>query len=114
MHDIYREWRQVFNEYNPPRFAVGEAWVKAESQHLYASTDELGQVFNFEFAEANWFADEFRTAIADGLRAAEETHGSTTTWVMNNHDVPRSPSRFGLPQVKDAPYHQLAHDWLFA
>lgn len=25
---------------------------------------------------------------------------------------PRSPSRFGLPQVKDAPYHQLAHDWL--
>ena len=52
MHDIYREWRQVFNEYNPPRFAVGEAWVKAESQHLYASTDELGQVFNFEFAEA--------------------------------------------------------------
>ena len=112
VHDIYREWRQVFNEYNPPRFAVGEAWVKAESQHLYASTDELGQVFNFEFAEANWFADEFRTAIADGLRAAEETHGSTTTWVMNNHDVPRSPSRFGLPQVKDAPYHQLAHDWL--
>ena len=94
VHDIYREWRQVFNEYNPPRFAVGEAWVKAESQHLYASTDELGQVFNFEFAEANWFADEFRTAIADGLRAAEETHGSTTTWVMNNHDVPRSPSRF--------------------
>ena len=55
----------MFNEYNPPRFAVGEAWVKAESQHLYASTDELGQVFNFEFAEANWFADEFRTAIAD-------------------------------------------------
>ena len=112
VHDIYREWRKVFNEYNPPRFAVGEAWVKAESQHLYASTDELGQVFNFEFAEANWFADEFRTAIADGLGAAEETHGSTTTWVMNNHDVPRSPSRFGLPQVKDAPYHQLAHDWL--
>ena len=25
VHDIYREWRQVFNEYNPPRFAVGEA-----------------------------------------------------------------------------------------
>ena len=112
VHDIYREWREVFNEYDPPRFAVGEAWCVPEHQHLYASPEELGQVFNFEFAEANWFADEFRTAIADGLRAAEETHGSTTTWVMNNHDVPRSPSRFGLPQVKDAPYHQLAHDWL--
>ncbi len=31
---------------------------------------------------------------------------------MNNHDVPRSPSRYGLPQVKGAPYHQLPHDWL--
>ena len=112
VHDIYREWRKVFNEYDPPRFAVGEAWVKASSQHLYASTDELGQVFNFEFAEANWFADEFRQAIADGLASAAQTNGSTTTWVMNNHDVPRSPSRFGLPQVKGAPYHQLAHDWL--
>lgn len=112
VHEIYREWRDVFNEYDPPRFAVGEAWVRAESQHMYASTDELGQVFNFEFAEAGWFADEFRGAIEDGLKAAAETNGSTTTWVMNNHDVPRSPSRYGLPQVKGAPFHQLAHDWL--
>ena len=112
VHEIYREWRGVFNEYDPPRFAVGEAWVRAESQHMYASTDELGQVFNFEFAEAGWFSDEFRGAIADGLKAAAETNGSTTTWVMNNHDVPRSPSRYGLPQVKGAPFHQIAHDWL--
>lgn len=112
VHEIYREWREVFNEYNPPRFAVGEAWVVPEHQHLYASTSELGQVFNFEFAKANWFADEFRTAIIEGLESAEETGDSTTTWVMNNHDVPRSPSRYGLPQVKTPMYHQLAHDWL--
>ena len=43
VHDIYREWRKVFNEYNPPRFAVAEAWVVPEHQHLYASMDELGQ-----------------------------------------------------------------------
>lgn len=77
VHEIYREWRDVFNEYDPPRFAVGEAWVRAESQHMYASTDERGQVFNFEFAEAGWFADEFRGAIEDGLKAATETNGST-------------------------------------
>lgn len=112
VHEIYKEWREVFNEYNPPRFAVGEAWVVPEHQHLYASTSELGQVFNFEFAKANWFADEFRTAIIEGLESAEETGDSTTTWVMNNHDVPRSPSRYGLPQVKTPMYHQLAHDWL--
>lgn len=45
VHEIYREWREVFNEYNPPRFAVGEAWCVPEHQHLYASQDELGQVF---------------------------------------------------------------------
>lgn len=112
VHEIYKEWREVFNEYDPPRFAVGEAWVVPEHQHLYASTAELGQVFNFEFAKANWFADEFRTAIIEGLESAEETGDSTTTWVMNNHDVPRSPSRYGLPQVKTPMYHQLAHDWL--
>ncbi|MCH9275694.1 glycoside hydrolase family 13 protein [Bifidobacterium amazonense] len=112
VHDIYREWREIFNEYDPPRFAVGEAWVVPEHQHLYASTDELGQVFNFEFAKANWDAAEMRAAIAEGLDSAAETGDSTTTWVMNNHDVPRSPSRYGLPQVTRAPYHQLAHDWL--
>ena len=25
VHDIYREWRKVFNEYDPPAFAVAEA-----------------------------------------------------------------------------------------
>ena len=33
VHDIYREWRKVFNEYDPPRFAVAEAWVVPEHQH---------------------------------------------------------------------------------
>ena len=112
VHDIYREWREVFNEYDPPRFAVGEAWVVPEHQHLYASTDELGQVFNFEFAEANWDVDAMRSAILAGLKSAEETHGSTTTWVMSNHDVPRHVSRYGLPQVPASSHHQLAKDWL--
>ena len=112
VHNIYREWREVFNEYNPPRFAVGEAWVVPEHQHLYASTDELGQVFNFEFAEANWEVNAMRSAIIAGLQSAEETHGSTTTWVMSNHDVPRHVSRYGLPQVPASSHHQLAKDWL--
>ena len=51
VHDIYREWRKVFNEYDPPAFAVAEAWVPPEHQYRYASPEELGQVFNFEFAK---------------------------------------------------------------
>ena len=111
VHDIYREWRQVFNEYDPPRFAVAEAWVAPEHQWMYASPEELGQVFNFEFAKTDWFADDFRHAIEEGLAAAERSR-STTTWVLSNHDMPRHATRFGLPQVRSRVHHQLVNDWL--
>lgn len=111
VHEIYREWRQVFNEYEPPRFAVAEAWVTPEHQRYYASTEELGQVFNFEFAKADWRADDFRRAIEEGLACAELS-GSTSTWVLSNHDVPRHPTRYGLPQVRSHAHHQLVNDWL--
>lgn len=111
VHDIYKEWRKVFNEFEPHRFAVGEAWVVPEHQHLYASENELGQVFNFEFAKANWDCKALYTAIAEGLQSAEDS-GSTTTWVMSNHDVVRQATRYALPQVDSSTYHQLDKDWL--
>lgn len=111
VHDIYREWRTVFNEYDPPAFAVAEAWCPPNRQYLYASPDELGQVFNFEFAKADWIRDSFHTAIEEGLVAAERS-GSTSTWVMSNHDVPRHVTRYGLPQVPSAAHHQFVKDWL--
>ena len=111
VHDIYRGWREVFNEYDPPRFAVAEAWVAPEHQYLYASPDELGQVFNFEFAKARWVASDMRHAIEEGLEAARRS-GSTTTWVMSNHDVPRHATRYALPQTFSHTHHQVATDWL--
>ncbi|MDO4913057.1 MAG: glycoside hydrolase family 13 protein [Bifidobacteriaceae bacterium] len=112
VHEIYKEWRKVFNEYNPPRFAVAEAWVVPEHQHLYASTDELGQVFNFDFAKAAWSAKSFREAITNGLSSAKETGDSTTTWVMSNHDIPRHATRFALPQVQSTQNDALVLDWI--
>ena len=50
-------------------------------------------------------------AIEEGLESAERS-GSSATWVMSNHDVPRHVSRYGLPQVPAASHHQLAKDWL--
>ncbi|MFU0529297.1 glycoside hydrolase family 13 protein [Gardnerella vaginalis] len=112
VHEIYREWRKLFNQYNPPRFAVAEAWVNPDRQHLYASPKELGQVFNFEFAKKNWIRDEMHEAIAEGIASAKQS-GSTSTWVMSNHDVPRNASRYALPQVSVPGHqHQLALDWL--
>lgn len=112
VHEIYREWRKVFNEYNPPRFAVAEAWVNPDRQYLYASTKELGQVFNFEFAKKNWIRNEMHDAISEGIAAADKA-GSTSTWVMSNHDVPRNASRYALPQIPSPGHmHQMALDWL--
>ena len=47
VHEIYRDWREVFDEYDPPRMAVAEAWVPGARRALYARPDGLGQAFNF-------------------------------------------------------------------
>ena len=111
VHEIYREWRRVFDRYNPPRSAVAEAWVLPERQYLYARPSELGQTFNFEFAKATWTYDDMHAAIEEGLKAAIESN-SASTWVLSNHDVPRVATRYALPQIKATRYHQIALDWL--
>src|SRR3712207_1749447 len=63
VHEIYSEWRRVFNEYDPPRTAVAEAWVHPSRRHRYASPEGLGQAFNFDLLEADWNPDDFRHVI---------------------------------------------------
>ncbi len=112
VHDIYAEWRQVFNEYQPPRTAVAEAWVPPARRPRYASPDGLGQAFNFDLLEANWEAGQFRATISESLAGAQQ-HGSSTTWVLSNHDVVRHPTRYGLP-LEDEGSHQNPRAWLLS
>jgi alpha-glucosidase len=101
VHDIYREWRKVFDEYDPPRTAVAEAWVEsAERRARYASPEGLGQAFNFDLLRADFDAAEFREIIAANLIQAA-TAGTSSTWVFSNHDVVRHASRYGLPLGAD-------------
>ena len=97
VHEIYAEWREVFNEYNPPRTAVAEAWVHATRRARYASPEGLGQAFNFDLLQADFAAGEFREIIARNLAEATES-GASSTWVFSNHDVVRHATRYGLPQ----------------
>jgi alpha-glucosidase len=97
VHDIYVEWREVFNEYHPPRTAVAEAWVHATRRGRYASPEGLGQAFNFDLLQASFDALEFREIITRNLAEAKET-GASSTWVFSNHDVVRHATRYGLPQ----------------
>jgi alpha-glucosidase len=96
VHGIYVEWRKLFNQYTPPRTAVAEAWVHAARRARYASSDGLGQAFNFDLLQADFDADQFRTIITKNLAEAEAT-GSSSTWVFSNHDVVRHATRYGLP-----------------
>ena len=96
VHEIYAEWRRVFNEYDPPRTAVAEAWVHPSRRPRYASPEGLGQAFNFDLLDADFDADQFRTIITAHLAEARQT-GASSTWVLSNHDVVRHATRYGLP-----------------
>jgi alpha-glucosidase len=97
VHEIFREWRQVFNEYDPPRVAVAEAYVQAKRRMLYARPDELGQAFNFDLLGEDFDARRFKKVISDNIRLAK-SEGSSSTWVLDNHDRVRHATRYGLPK----------------
>ena len=84
VHDIYAEWRQVFNQYEPPRVGVAEAWVHPSRRPRYASPSGLGQAFNFDLLEANWECGEFLRVITDNLADAQQ-YGASTSWVLSSH-----------------------------
>ncbi len=96
VHEIYAEWRAVFNEYDPPRTAVAEAWVASHRVPRYASPEGLGQSFNFDLLQADFDAAAFRRVVADNLALAHQS-GSSSTWVLSNHDVVRHATRYGIP-----------------
>ncbi|MFH8349182.1 glycoside hydrolase family 13 protein [Streptomyces sp. NPDC018045] len=100
VHEIFRDWRKVFNAYDPPRVAVAEAWVRNSRRTAYATAQELGQAFNFDFLTAALHAEELRAAIDTALADARAA-GATATWVLSNHDVIRHASRHGLPDGCD-------------
>jgi alpha-glucosidase len=111
VHDIYAEWRQVFNQYDPPRIGVAEAWVHPSRRPRYASPDGLGQAFNFDLLEANWKCGEFLRVITDNVADAQQ-HGASTTWVLSNHDVVRHATRYALPAQDHLSSLETAKAWL--
>ena len=111
VHEIYAEWRALFNEYDPPRTAVAEAWVHADRRGRYASPDGLGQAFNFDLLQAAFDAEEFREIITSNLAQSAIT-GASSTWVFSNHDVVRHATRYGLPKGRGR--NGPAQDWLMS
>jgi alpha-glucosidase len=101
IHDIVREWHRVLDDYTAidgrQRMMVAEAWVTDQERVArYLRPDEYQQSFDFLFLETPWDEGAMRRTITSS-HAASSSVGSTTTWVLSNHDVVRHATRYGLP-----------------
>lgn len=112
VHEIYRSWRTILDEYPGDRIAVAEAWTPTvERTANYVRPDEMHQAFNFQYLSTFWDAAALRDVIDTSL-AAMRPVGAPTTWVLSNHDVTRHTTRFAHPvalgtQLRDAGDREL-------
>lgn len=97
VHDVYRAWRKILEEYGPDKMMIGEISINNPQRWAaYLRSDEMHQGFTFTVTAAGWNAGRLRRALAD----AHENHfglGAVNTWVLSNHDVVRHASRLGYP-----------------
>ncbi|WP_328757308.1 glycoside hydrolase family 13 protein [Streptomyces sp. NBC_00271] len=93
VHEIYRSWRRILDEYTGERIAVAEAWTPTvERSALYLRPDELHQAFNFSYLTTGWNAADLHEVIDRSLGAMNAVH-APATWVLSNHDVVRHSTR---------------------
>ena len=95
LHPLYRRWRQIAEEYDGDRMYVAEVVFKdQEAVSQYVRPDELHLAFNFTLLWDPWDAAALRETIDHTLDALGAV-GATSTWVLENHDVPRVATRYG-------------------
>jgi alpha-glucosidase len=96
VHDIYRDWHLLLEEYEGDRVLCAEAWVDPLSKMAkWVRPDEMQQAFNFPYLETPWEASALRAVIDESLEAFGAV-GAPSTWVLSNHDVVRHASRLAL------------------
>lgn len=106
VHEIYRRWRRVAEEYPGERKFVAEAWAGSPQRLAdYVRPDRLHTAFNFDFLQCSWDAARMREVI-DATTSSLDAVGAPATWVLSNHDVVRHPSRYGRPTRSWEPMEQ--------
>ncbi|HEY9308429.1 MAG TPA: alpha-amylase family glycosyl hydrolase [Microbacterium sp.] len=96
VHEVYRDWRKILEEYQGDRALAAEAWLPtAERTAEWVRSDEMHQAFNFPYLQTEWNAAHLREVIDVSLRAFPGV-GAPSTWVLSNHDVVRHASRLAL------------------
>ena len=95
VHEVFRRWRAIADEYEPQRILVGETYVLdlADMAAFYGSgEDELHLAFNFPFVHARFEAEELRRVVA--ATEALIPPAGWPVWTASNHDVGRLPTRW--------------------
>ncbi|RII09421.1 Oligo-1,6-glucosidase [Streptomyces sp. YIM 130001] len=93
LHQIYRSWRAIADEYGG--VFVGEVWLPdSERFARYLRSDELHTAFNLAFLSAPWEPARLRKVIDETL-AEHAPVGAPATWVLCNHDITRTVTRYG-------------------
>ncbi|MFC1416241.1 glycoside hydrolase family 13 protein [Streptacidiphilus cavernicola] len=95
LHDIYRSWRRLADSYPQPKALIGEVWLPDPERFArYLRPDELHTAFNFGFLACPWDAEALRESISTTL-AVHAPVGAPATWVLANHDITRTVTRYG-------------------
>ena len=101
VHEVYRSWRRILDEYPGERIAVAEAWAPTPDRVAnYVRADELHQAFNFSYLGTAWEVGSQRRVIDESL-AAMRVVGAPATWTLSNHDVVRHTTRLLQPAEGD-------------
>jgi alpha-glucosidase len=96
VHEIYRDWHKVLEEFDGERVLCAEAWVEPLTKLAnWVRPDEMHQAFNFSYLETPWSGPEIRAIVDESMEAFHGV-GAPSTWVLSNHDVIRHTSRLAL------------------
>ena len=98
VHEIFARWRRIADSYGRAIPLVGEVWLPAAETGPYIGPGRLSQVFYFDLMLQRWDAAAFRASIAATLGSIPPG-GGVAAWTLNNHDVHRMVSRYGLTRA---------------
>lgn len=97
VHEVWRRWRRIAEEYEPERLLIGETYVldQAEWASYYGTGDELHLPLNFMLQWAPFEPMELRTVVESSLAAlAAAGRSQDSIWHGSSHDASRLATRW--------------------
>ena len=93
-HVVFRNWRRIAEQYEPPRLLLGETCVPDAEKlaRYYGQDDELQLGFNFPFMVSAYTALELSNVVRETLGRLPV--GAIPVWTMSNHDKSRFTTRW--------------------